>query len=445
MKKIKFIASFLLLLTGLIFTSCDTEPVDPALLPTNPQNPTGIFTAKIGNDIFNATQLIDAEYKDTPLGKQLTIVGITAGGRSMSITIMNPAIGTRTASSTPAILLSFDYSASANDLYSSYNATTELYSGTLTLSQFNLTTKKISGTFSYTGYGALSSATQVQITEGNLTNIAFDDLTAGGTDPNPNPTLTPVFKADFNGATWNATTYAAQVSPNFIQVAGLKSNGESFLFLVNSTGGVGTYPANDNIITYTPAGSEYGYWSSNIDDPEENTGSITITNINTVNKTISGTFNFKGYWSDSDVTTIPPVQFTNGVFTNIPYTDQVDSGDTFFAKVNGIEFVDVDLLVLELGIDGQDYYSIGVQNAALNSMTVSVRTNIGVGTYPMTGNSAVDVVQVIYNLNDVDYRAVSGTVKITEKTATRLKGTFSGVTNGATPFTITEGAFDVEY
>ena len=110
------------------------------------------------------------------------------------------------------------------------NATTELYSGTLTLSQFNLTTKKISGTFSYTGYGALSSSTQVQITEGNLTNITFDDLTAGGTDPNPNPTLTPVFKADFTGATWNATTYAAQVSPNFIQVAGLKSNGENFLF-----------------------------------------------------------------------------------------------------------------------------------------------------------------------------------------------------------------------
>lgn len=433
-----------MLFIAITFTSCENEPIDPEI-NLNPGNTTGSFTAKVGSENFNANQLIEAELTDTALGTQLSIVGASSAGKIMSITIMNPAIGTRAASSNESSIFTFDYAASANDLYTSYNSSTSQYSGTLTITEFNLTTKKISGTFSYTGYGALSSTTQIQVTEGKLTNITFDDLTEGGNNGGGNPNPTAVFKADFNNSTWTATQAVAEVSPNFIQIAGLKSNGENFLFLIDAPGGLGTFPANENVLAYTPPNSEYGYWSINPGSPNENTGSITITNINTVNKTISGTFNFKGYWSDSDVTDIPPIQFTNGVFTNIPYVDQIDNGDTFFAKVDGTEFEEVDLEVLELGIGTFDYYSIGAQNADLNSMTVSVRTNIDAGTYPITGDDAVDVVQIIYSVNDIDHKAMSGNVIITEKTATRLKGTFSCVTDGTPSYTITEGSFDVAY
>jgi hypothetical protein len=439
MKNIKIITKLLVLFISITFISCENEPIDPAIIITNPVVSQGSFTAKIANENFNANQLIEAEYNDTALGKQLNINGVSSGGKLMSISIMNPALGTRAASSDESTLLTFDYAASSNDLYSSFDTTTSQFSGSITITQFDLATNKISATFSFTGYGALSSTTQIQVTEGKLTNISFVNNTSGGGTANP-----PVFKADFNNSTWNATDYVGIVSPNFIQIAGNKANGEGFLFLVNATG-VGTYPANTNILSYTPPSSEFGYWSTNINNNNENTGFITITTINTVNKTISGTFNFKGYWSNSDVTNIPPIQFTNGVFTNIPYTNQAEINDTFFARVNGAEFVDVDLLVAELGINGVDFYSIGAQNAALNTMTVSVRTNIGAGTYPITGVVATDVVQVIYNLNNVSYRAISGSVIITEKTATRLKGTFSCVTDGAAPFTITQGAFDVAY
>ncbi|WNM18654.1 DUF6252 family protein [Flavobacterium capsici] len=447
MKNIKIIGSLLLLFTAITFTSCDNEPIDPAinLDDFGGGNTPGVFTAKIGSENFNANQLIDADYTDTSFGTQLSIVGLTSTGKTMTIIVMNPTVGTRTASSNLSTLLSFDYAASANDMYSSLNASTSQYNGTLTITEFNLSTKKISGTFSYTGYGVLSSTAQIQVTEGVLSNITFTDATAGGNSGGGNNNPPAVFKADFNNSTWTATQAVAEVSPNFIQIAGLKANGENFLFLVEAVGGVGTYPANVNILAYTPPNSEYGYWSVNTNNPTENTGSITITNINTTAKTISGTFNFKGYWSDSSVTTIPPVQFTNGVFTNIPYTDQASSGDSFYAKVNGTEFVDVDLLTLELGINGQDYISIGAQDAAFNSMTVSVRTNLGAGSYTITGNDATDVVQIIYSVNDIDYKAVSGNVTITEKTATRIKGTFNGVTNGSSPFTITQGTFDVEY
>lgn len=253
-----------------------------------------------------------------------------------------------------------------------------------------------------------------------------------------------VFKADFSGSNWNTTTAQAVVSGNLITISAVKPNGEGFGFLIEANA-PGTYPANTNLLAFTPAGSEFGYWSTNFDNPEENTGSITITSINTANNTISGTFNFKGYWSDTDVTSILPVQFTNGVFQNVPYITQDQTGDTFFAKVNGTEFADVDILTITTDINGQEFISVGAQDNNLNAMTVSVKSSLNPGTYNITGNTATDQVQAIYDFNDTNYNAVSGSVTITSKSATRIKGTFNFITNGATPFTVTEGAFDVEY
>ena len=267
--------------------------------------------------------------------------------------------------------------------------------------------------------------------------INLDDFNNGLNGPT-------LFKADFSGATWTATTFQAVISGNLITISGVKANGEGFGFLVEAST-TGTYAANTNLLAYTPSGSEYGYWSTNFNSPEENTGSITISNINTINKTLSGTFNFKGYWSDTTVNSILPVQFTNGVFQNIPYINQAQTGDSFFAKIGGTEFVDVDILSTTISVESQEFISIGAQNAALNSITVSVKSSLGTGTYPITGNATTDGVQAIYDFNDTNYNAVSGSIIVTSKTATRIKGNFNFVTSGATPFTVTEGAFDVEY
>lgn len=253
-----------------------------------------------------------------------------------------------------------------------------------------------------------------------------------------------VFKADFSGDTWNGTEAQALVGGNFISVGATRADGSTFSFLVEANT-IGTFPANTNILAYTPAGSEYGYWSVNFANESENTGSVTITNINTVSKTISGTFSFKGYWSDTDNTSIIPVQFTNGVFNNVPYITQGDTGNTFFAKVDGVEFEDVDLLAVTTEINALEYISIGADTADFDDMTVSVRSNLATGTYPITGDIAVDKVQTITTIGGVEYMGMSGSITITSKTADRIKGTFHFVTNGGTPLNVTEGAFDMEY
>ena len=134
-----------------------------------------------------------------------------------------------------------------------------------------------------------------------------------------NPTAgSLVFKTDFSGNTWNATQALAIVSTNSISISATKEDGSTFSILVDGIT-TGTYQANANIISYTPSGSNFGYWSINQTNTTENTGSITITTIDAVNHKISGTFEYKGYWSDGTTTSVIPIQFTNGVFTNIPY------------------------------------------------------------------------------------------------------------------------------
>jgi hypothetical protein len=137
-------------------------------------------------------------------------------------------------------------------------------------------------------------------------------------DFNTPPVAAKVFKVDFGGDTWKATEMLAVMSGSTISIGATRADGSTFSILVDGST-VGSYPANENIIAYTPSGSTFGYWSINTTTPTENTGSIEITAIDTVNHTISGTFQFKGYWSDGSTTSIIPVQFTNGVFTSIPY------------------------------------------------------------------------------------------------------------------------------
>ena len=268
-----------------------------------------------------------------------------------------------------------------------------------------------------------------------------------------NPSNEPaVFKADFSGVTWNSTAAEAIISGNFISIGATKADGSTFSILLNAAS-VGTYPANANIIAYTPSGSDYGYWSVNLANETENTGSITITNIDTVNHKISGTFTYKGYWSDSTTTSIIPVQFTNGIFTNIPYTGGTPvSNDNFFAKVDGVGFAEdqIDTAYIVDTTPGSTVPDqISIVGSKTNGDTVGINVNksLAVGTYTITAAlSDVDVVRGNILIDNVLYTAESGTISITSKTATRIAGTFSmGVKNftTSTTKTVSEGTFDV--
>lgn len=260
---------------------------------------------------------------------------------------------------------------------------------------------------------------------------------------NPNPQVDAIFSADFEGATWDASSATAYVSGDLIRIEGTKANGEIFSFTLSGNG-VGTFPAKDNSVSYTPANSDFGYFAFNTAIPSENTGSVNITEINTSNKTLSGDFNFKGYWSDGSVTTVPPIVFSNGIFLNIPYVIVSPITDSFYAKVGLFEFMDHAISTSVFTINNVELLSIEAQDSQNNTMTITVDNNLPPGTYPITGGISNGVVQARYVQDNVIYQAESGSVTIATKTGTRISGTFNFIASGlAVP--ITDGQFDVAY
>jgi len=270
-------------------------------------------------------------------------------------------------------------------------------------------------------------------------------------DPNivvPDPTE-PVedgnFQVKIDGTQYTALATQAYISGGSILMTATRANGDSFGFIIGGTT-PGTYAANQNILAFTQNGSEYGWEASNPANVGQNTGSITISSVNTQNNTISGTFQFTGYWTDTTDTTVAPKEFTEGVFTNIPYTSENPSGDTFAATVNGVAFTPNDIFVTEAEAGGASTISISAPGSSGNFL-VSVNSDITVGNYPITGSFIEDDVRVSYTTaGGAGGPATAGSVNITEKTATSVKGTFTAtVTSGSDTFEITQGSFDVAY
>lgn len=287
------------------------------------------------------------------------------------------------------------------------------------------------------------------------------------TNPNSNHGNTSgVFKVDFDGKTFVATTVQAIVNDTYIEISGLKMPSGEIVQI--------TLPAPYNKVgTYTwksigAAGGIMGmaYMPSNgtevfsADEKDSggasdfpgytDTASITITKIDAVNKKISGTFQFTGVrFKDLTGTSVETKVFTNGSFTDISFTDDnlgLDT-DTFYAKLDGTEFVEDDIDVAAVVSSGVNpYYSIVGKKTNGDSISLGIAQSLSVGTYQITGVFGEPVTSSCH-IGNVLYNANSGSITITSKTATHLTGTFNAVvknfTTGATK-TISSGAFSVD-
>lgn len=264
----------------------------------------------------------------------------------------------------------------------------------------------------------------------------------------PNQPGNPVFKVDFGGQTYIANSTLATVGNGLITIGGFKgTNGEMVSIIVQGTA-QGTYDASKIMLNYSPSAvSEYAYTNSNLSTGEDS-GTVVITEIDTQNKTISGTFSFTGWWSDSEQN-LPSVAFTNGAFTDIPYTGGIDTGEEFFkANVDGTanSYAGADLAVAVT--DGNpSYVSI---NAYGNDhrLILSFPTTITSGTHQIqTGPSAV-VTARFRDAEDVQYGVSEGTFTVTSNQNGWIKGTFTFPvknTAGETIHTVTSGDFNVEW
>lgn len=278
-----------------------------------------------------------------------------------------------------------------------------------------------------------------------------------------NPSTSSVFKADFDGQTFNANSTQAIVNSDYVSITGTKSTGEFFQITIPAVA-VGTYNMDSPTTAAMPFGLLYSTGSGNVpylatDDQTgpfasfpnyTDTSEIVISSIDQVNKRIVGTFKFTGArFVGTSGTSIETKVFTNGVF-NLPFTNDVpaSTGNSFTAKLDGSNFVPTNISGLKMS----GMISLIGRRGNVENIGVTVPDNITAGTtINFTAFSSNARGQYVLNSTPTGVFGGDGSVTVTfhDPTAKRIKGTFSFVAGSILPpivsYNITEGTFDITY
>jgi hypothetical protein len=283
--------------------------------------------------------------------------------------------------------------------------------------------------------------------------ISFTSCDTEPVDPvlndNNGDTGPAVFTVDFSGETYTATSTIAVIDEGLIAISGLRgTSGEAVSIAVAGTT-AGTY--DNAIMSYSTGGTaEYDYVNFNpeLEENPDNTGSVVITSINTANHTISGTFSFTAWYGDPDAN-LPTIAFTNGTFTNIPYTgggsNPNPEGDEYFkAKIDGTQTNFGTIMTLSSG----GHMTLGGTNmSTFSSIQLLVSEDITPGTYDIM-NNPFSGPTAIYSSNGTEsFSSTDGTLTIISVSGGWIKGTFSFTAtdmDGENPVEVTNGEFNIE-
>jgi hypothetical protein len=234
---------------------------------------------------------------------------------------------------------------------------------------------------------------------------------------------------------------------NVIAITGQASDGQLIVLRVadsgvhiytleiNSAANAGVY-SKDNGIAYTTNGGNSATQSG---------GTLSITSIDTANKTLSGTFSIKVYRPiDSTQKNI-----TEGVFNNISYGSlaipPANSLDTFRVKIDGVQFPVFSIV----GISAFNMVDLSASDQLVSkTVGLSITSSVTLGSYTFTLFGPDYIGQ--YNVDSSFLAAESGTLTILEHNTTtkRIRGNFNFHASellGTKVSELTEGYFSVVY
>lgn len=289
--------------------------------------------------------------------------------------------------------------------------------------------------------------------EGTFSDELNIDEEAGNGSNGNNVPFTGTFQVNIDGDLWIADNAAANIIDGVTNITGFKgSNGEAVIITLQ-TDQVGTYqfgPINGEFMlnggAYNPGGGANAF----VTDVNTPNGTVTISSIDTTNKLISGSFSFDALEFVNNTTKV----LSGGVFTNVPYSDDLNDsnpgGNSFFAKVDGVEFQE-DLVS---GFEALGMVSISATKNSSETIGLSFTSGITTGTYSLALPGLGDA-SALYNYSQTAFGYNGdGSVTITQHDTVnkRIVGTFSYVASTLNPqqgapnsVNITEGSFDVNY
>ncbi|GGB68804.1 hypothetical protein GCM10007424_06020 [Flavobacterium suaedae] len=247
------------------------------------------------------------------------------------------------------------------------------------------------------------------------------------------------FQVNIDGELFTATQTQAVIGEGLIAIQGSGSNGKNVSLVLEgeaAPSSIGEYEPSDVLMIYQPETNpdDYGYINYNPDlviggeIPDDiYEGSFTITDIDTVNKTISGTFSFTGYWSNTD-DEIESVELTSGVFTDVSYADNTTNPnpgsdeDYIVADIDGTE---TDFTIAVALVSG-NFLTVSGQNVAPpKQIQLMMDADIEAGTYSITEDGGFgNGVTAMYSEGLALYVVSSGELTIISNDGDVIKGTF---------------------
>lgn len=259
-----------------------------------------------------------------------------------------------------------------------------------------------------------------------------------------------IFKMKINGTEWTAYNSAyANISDGFIHINGKSRDNKAFLITLSDTLAM-TYvldqsSANVSALSDIADLSGIAYGTNGGTDTSDAGGTVTVTNVDKVNKTISGTFKFRMIREIDG----SQKQITEGSFDKISYKTGTPVGtasktDTIRAKIDNTNWNAVGITVNAAG------GSIIISGAAIDgkkSVSLVLPEDITSGTYDFNGLSYIGL---YFPTPSTIYASESGKVTVIEHNTTtkRIRGSFSFKATdqiGSMSSQLTEGYFSAKY
>ncbi len=276
-----------------------------------------------------------------------------------------------------------------------------------------------------------------------------DDDNKGGPSTAPAASMYTTYK-DTAGSetTWKATSVEAEQDADGFWISGSTSNPTESFGLHISSLAVGDY--HDATIIYTRmVNSDMTVYSDGMGD--ETFASVSVTEVDTVNKTVTGTFQYvlANVMQASDF--IYNTDVAPGVFTKIPYTLESDGGGGTGGIGDGTLRVDLDGTTMT----DNDAFGMSIFNSLIvsgefgtKSLSISMPADITAGTYELGGLGST--LSVTYSTDDQSFFSTSGSLVIlSHNVASKtISGTFHGtLTDILSQATVqaTNGSFDITY
>jgi hypothetical protein len=238
------------------------------------------------------------------------------------------------------------------------------------------------------------------------------------------------FRAVVDGTPWVASdsTKGAIILGNVINISGISADNRQLSITLQDTV-TGVYILNQtslSIAAYADIDSAdiYAFATNQGSDTSQAGGQVTITEIDKVNKTLSGTFAFKAFRNIDG----HQKQITAGVFYKLPYTSSLPPAVNTDTLTVTIDTAWKAQSIVSSSISGQ----VVITGSALSgtpSVSLIFPAYITPGSYALTPNPANPAVIYLglYNPgSSVNLISQSGTLTILENNSTtrRIRGNF---------------------